>query len=76
MYEMQQADVCRKSIDQKAAFIERAISSGVLQNDNEKKVKRLWRFQRFIKRNRYFLWTAISLETRRSDTGKLVCETS
>ena len=70
MYEMQQADVCRKSIDQKAAFIERAISSGVLQNDNGDLKKR------FIKRNRYFLWTAISLETRRSDTGKLVCETS
>ena len=48
MYEMQQADVCRKSIDQKAAFIERAISSGVLQNDNEKKLKRLWRFQKKI----------------------------
>ena len=48
MHEMQQANVCRKSIDQKGAFVKRAISSGVLQNDNENTVKRLWRFQKKI----------------------------
>lgn len=48
MYEKQQNDACRKSLHRKSASIAGTKKLGILQDDDEKKVIGIWRYQKKI----------------------------